>query len=199
MPFVSAIVLAAGASTRMGRQKALMEFAGTTLVDYHVTQLRASGEVAEIIVVTGHEPEAVVAALNPHRDVRIVHNAEYSTGKVSSIKAGLRTVSPAADSVLIIAVDQPRPGPLFRELVRNHNASSAPITIPTSNGRRGHPIVLRIALLTDLTSMTERDQGLRGILKRHQTEIQEVELHDERVLVDLNAPADANTAASLNW
>ena len=106
--FVSAILLAAGESTRMGRQKALLPWEGTTLLEYQLAQLAAVDEIREIIVVTGHEPDRITEIASAAERTRVAHNAAYRTGKVSSIKAGLAAVSPDADAILLLAVDQPR-------------------------------------------------------------------------------------------
>jgi molybdenum cofactor cytidylyltransferase len=196
---VSAIVLAAGASSRMGSQKALMPFAGSTLIDYQLAQLTSIAAIAEVVVVTGDRPERIAERIARYDGVREAHNPAYATGKVSSIMAGVRAASPRANSVLLIAVDQPRPARIIDMLVRGHVASRALISVPTAGGRRGHPVLCARDVVPDLLSMSEESQGLRAVLARHVARVQEIPIEDPRVLVDLNEPADIEAAGSFEW
>ena len=106
MSGVSAILTAAGESTRMGSPKPLLSWKGTTLVEYQVRCLLDAG-CSEVVVVLGHAAEMV----EPHvvgEHVRHVLNPLYRQGKTTSIKAGLGVVSDDADGILLLAVDQPR-------------------------------------------------------------------------------------------
>ncbi|MHB8378002.1 MAG: nucleotidyltransferase family protein [Dehalococcoidia bacterium] len=196
MPFVSAILLAAGESRRMGRQKALLPWQRTTLLEYHLAQLAAVDEIREIIVVTGHEPERItqIAASAPR--ARVVHNAAYRTGKVSSIQAGLRAVSPDAGTVLLLAVDQPRPSSVLRSIVERHLAAHPAITVPTSEAHRGHPVLFDRSLLAELLEISEDTQGVRAIMQQNAGVVLEVELSDPVVNLDLNTPSDLENDAA---
>jgi molybdenum cofactor cytidylyltransferase len=187
--FVSAILLAAGESNRMGRQKALLPWEGTTLLEYQLAQLAAVDQMGEIIVVTGHEPERIreVASLSPR--IRIVHNHDYRAGKVGSILVGLRSAAVDTDAVMVIAVDQPRTAEVLRTIIETHAASGRPIAVPEHRGRRGHPPIFASELLPELLLITEDTQGLRAVLRLHTAEICEVDC-DASVLVDLNRPGD---------
>jgi molybdenum cofactor cytidylyltransferase len=195
--FVSAILLAAGESTRMGRQKALLPWEGATLLEYQLAQLSAMEQIGEIIVVTGHEPEHIreVASLSPRTIT--VHNQDYRAGKVGSILAGLRSVAAAADAVMVIAVDQPRAAEMLNRVIESHASSGRPITVPRYRGRRGHPPIFARELLPELFLMTEDTQGVRAILRRHAGEICEVDC-DASVLVDLNRPDDVSGMSAID-
>ncbi len=106
MSGVSAVLLAAGESTRMGTLKALLPWQGSTLVEYQVDSLLRAG-VTEVVVVVGHRAAEVEAAVGGREGVVAVVNPDYRQGKTTSIKAGLRSVSPDAGAVLILAVDEP--------------------------------------------------------------------------------------------
>src|SRR5687767_1576200 len=114
MPSVSAILLAAGESARMGLQKALLPWEGGTLLEYQLAQLAGAADIGEIIVVTGHEPERITEIASAAPRARAVHNAAYQTGKVSSILTGLHALSTEADAILLLSVDQPRPRAITR-------------------------------------------------------------------------------------
>jgi molybdenum cofactor cytidylyltransferase len=196
VPSVSVILLAAGASTRMGRQKALLLWHGTTLLAYQLAQLAAVDPVREIIVVTGHEPDRITAIVTAAPRSRAVHNAAYHTGKVSSIKAGLSAISAAADAIMLLAVDQPRPAVLLSAVVDAHFASGGLITVPTQGEHRGHPVIFDRSLLPELLAITEETQGIRAVMKAHVRDTHEVAVADPAVHLDLNSPADVEAAAA---
>jgi molybdenum cofactor cytidylyltransferase len=195
MPSVSVILLAAGESTRMGRQKALLPWQGTTLIEHQLAQLAAVAEVREIIAVTGHDPERITAIAAAAPRARAVHNAAYCTGKVSSIKTGLAAISPEAGAIMLLAVDQPRSADLLRTIVEAHFAAGGRITVPAHGGRRGHPVIFDRGLLPELLAITEETQGIRAVMRTHLRETREVAVSDPAVHLDLNSPADLEDAA----
>ena len=103
---VDAIVLAAGRSSRMGGPNKLMAlFDGRPLVRLTAETARAS-RAGEVVVVTGHQDERMTAAL-AGLDVRRVHNRDYPSGLASSLKTGVRALSPDAAGALILLGDMP--------------------------------------------------------------------------------------------
>ena len=195
MPSVSAILLAAGESTRMGRQKALLPWQGTTLLEYQLAQLAVLDDVREIIVVTGHQPERITAIASCAHRARAVHNSAYRTGKVSSVKTGLTAVSAEAVAVMLLAVDQPRPTSLLRAIVDAHFEGGGLITVPAHGGRRGHPVIFDCGLLPALLEIAEETQGIRGVMRAHLRETREVAISDPAVHLDLNSAGDQDDAA----
>jgi len=185
---VGAIVLAAGESTRMGTQKALLEWEGVPLIAYELDQLAQVPAVRETIVVTGHEPERVREIAERHR-ATVVHNPAYASGKVTSILAGLHALPDGIDAVMVLAVDQPRRADVLRGIVDAHAAGGCVITAPVHGGRRGHPTLFSAVLLPELLLIDEGSEGLRAVMRAHRDEVHEVEC-DASVHVDLNRPAD---------
>lgn len=192
MPRVSALVLAAGASMRMGQQKALLPWRGTSLLEYQLDQLGAVPDIAQVIVVTGSEPDRITA-LATARGATVVHNAAWASGKVGSILAGLGAIASGADAVLLLAVDQPRDAALHRALIEARDAADGLIAAPTHAGRRGHPLVFSRALLPELLTISEQTAGVRDVMGRHAGEILDIEW-DDSVLLDLNRPGDVADA-----
>jgi molybdenum cofactor cytidylyltransferase len=189
----SAILLAAGESTRMGRPKALLAWCGTTLLAYQVRELRAAG-VDDIVVVLGHEArvrtaEILRASMTP--EVRIVVNEAYREGRASSLRAGARVLSDV-NPIVVLGVDQPRPASITRALLDAHEGAS--ITVPTSEGQRGHPVVLANALLDELRNASEEAQGLRGVIAAHEADVREVALETPQVRLDINTPEEYEAA-----
>ena len=162
----AAIVLAAGSSSRMGSSKALLPWAGTTLLGYAVRELLAAG-AAHVVVVAGADAERVSAALPSSDAVRVVHNSDYLSGRSSSIRAGAAAVPVETSAVIVQSVDQPCPASILRALYEAVERPDVAVAAPSFEGRRGHPICLAGSLVPALLTVQEEDQGLRAVVRRH--------------------------------
>ena len=194
----AALLLAAGESRRMGQLKALLPWQGTTLLSHQLAALDAAG-VDRIMVVLGHRAAELQEVLQRERAARPsvawVVNPDYLQGKTTSLKAGLRALSPPnPQTLLILNVDQPRRPETLAGLLRQHQAAAARITIPTYQGQGGHPVLLDAALIGELLEITEETQGLRAVMQRHQALIQRVEMATPEVRWDLNTPEQYRAA-----
>lgn len=196
MPRVSAVLLAAGRSSRMGATKALLPWSGATLLEHQLAQLAAVDEVTEIIVVTGYDAARVEPLVARAPNVRAVRNDAWATGKAGSVVAGIRAVAPDADMILLLAVDQPRPAAVHRALIAACERARAPITLPVYDGRRGHPLIFDRALLPELLAVDDATRGVRAVVARHAAAVREVPCDDASVLLDINTPDDLARAAS---
>ena len=186
-PRVSAVLLAAGESVRMGRPKPLLRWEGTTLVQYQVASLLKGG-VDEVCVVTGAGGEAVSRLfLNPS-GVRVVPNPDFRNGKTTSVRAGVRAVSVTATAIVILAVDQPRPDWVIRRVVSSHLLTGAPVTSPRYRGRGGHPLVFSARFRQELLDITEANQGIREVVRRHASRMNLIDFDSRVVRLDLNTP-----------
>ena len=192
---VSAVLLAAGESTRMGRQKALLPWRGTTLLDYQVSGLLEAG-VSKIVTVLGYRAETLRSSLQGIPGVVTVLNLRYRTGKVSSIRAGLRQVSSESTAILVISVDQPRSALLIRRTIQAHNEQGVLITYPVYGDRGGHPIIFSATLLPEMVRIRESRYGLREVVERHRKRALRLEIGDPDVLLDLNRQDDYQRAIS---
>lgn len=192
MPHVSAILTAAGESTRMGRPKALLPWRGTSLVEYQASSLLEGG-AAEVVVVLGHEHEAIAQHVAGER-VRYVVNPHYALGKTTSIKAGLRALGPDVTDIVLLAVDQPRPPEIVARVVGSHLRSGALVTSPRYRGRGGHPLIFSAALRDELAEITEEGQGVRAVFRAHAADVNEVHIDDPVIRLDLNTPEDYRQA-----
>ena len=106
-PFLSGIILAAGASTRMGRAKQLLPLENRPLLQ-HVVDAAAASCLDEIILVLGHRAEEIRAAIHRPTRVRVEVNADYLEGQSTSLRTGLRAASPRAEAAAVLLGDQPR-------------------------------------------------------------------------------------------
>ena len=195
VPLISAILTAAGESTRMGRPKPLLPWRGVALVDYQTASLIEAG-VAEVVVVLGHRHELVA----PHvkgPGARHVINPDYRQGKTTSIKTGLRHIDPGATDILLLAVDQPRPPEVIAAIVTAHIQKNALITSPRYRGRGGHPLLFSARLRDELEAITEETQGVREVVQAHQAEVNHVAIDDPIVCLDINSPEQYEEARAL--
>ena len=195
MSDVSAVLLAAGESTRMGQQKALLPWKGTTLLQYQVNSL-LDGDASQVIAVLGYRAELLRSLVKDIPGVVPVLNLRYRTGKTSSIRAGLRNVDPRTQMVLVLSVDQPRSPTLVQKVVESHRQRGALITYPAYQGKGGHPIAFSASLLPELMRIRESRQGLREVVSRHWAEAFRLEVDDREAVLDLNRDEDYQRAVT---
>ncbi|MBI4199904.1 MAG: nucleotidyltransferase family protein [Chloroflexi bacterium] len=194
-PFVSAVLLAAGESTRMGEQKAMLPWDGVTLLEWQVKALLEAG-VAQLVVVLGYRAERLRPLVAGAPGVQTVLNLRYRTGKSSSVRAGLRHVDPRAEAILVLAVDQPRPPYLIRRVLEAHLQGTSLITYPAYKGKGGHPVVFSASLLPEMLRVRESRQGLREVVERHRAEVLRIPMDDPQVAMDLNTRDDYERAVT---
>lgn len=187
---ISAILLAAGRSERMGAQKALLPWGGATLLEYQLAQLAAPPEITEVVVVTGYAADELEPLIEAAPKARAVHNADHAAGKAGSVRCGLSALADACDAILLLAVDQPRPAALLRTLIDAHGRAHAPITAPLVEGHRGHPLIFDRALLPELLAIDDATSGVRAVVDRHAAELNAVPVDDPIARLDLNTPED---------
>ena len=192
MPQVSAILTAAGESSRMGRPKALLPWRGKALVEYQASSLLEGG-ASEVVVVLGHEHEKI-APYVVGEGVRYVVNPHYALGKSTSIRAGLHELGPEVTDVVLLAVDQPRPPEIVSRVVDSHLQAGALVTSPRYRGRGGHPLIFSAALRDELAVITEEGQGVRAVFRAHAADVNEVHVDDSVIRLDLNTPEDYRQA-----
>ncbi len=185
---ISAILLAAGESRRMGEFKQLLRLGDKSFVEHCVDNLLAS-RVDEVIVVTGHR-ELEVRRAAGDRCVRFAHNAGYRSGMASSIKRGVQALSESTRACVVALVDQPQIGADVIDLViETYEKASALIVIPAYGGRNGHPILLDVGLKEEILTMNP-EQGLRQVVRAHLDQVARVEVSSRAVLEDCDLPED---------
>ena len=191
---ISAIILAAGESSRMGQLKQLLPWGGTTLLDWQVREARKAG-IDDVVIVLGHEVERIRGALAETKtDTRLVVNEAYLEGRASSLRRGGETVDDDAEAVFVMSVDQPRPAWVARRLLERWRETGAAVVVPRFGGRGGHPILLKGRLLPDLRRVTDRTLGLRALIDANRDDIAAVEFPASGVEVNLNTPEDYQAA-----
>ena len=187
---IAALFIAAGESTRMGELKALLPWQGVSLIKHQVASLRAGG-VDQIVVVLGHRSDELKSELADTAGVSWQLNPDYLQGKTTSIKAGLNALgTDQPQALLLLNVDQPRSADVIRSLLGEHLSQGGLITIPTHNGKGGHPIILSPTLLDELRQIDEESFGIKAVVQRHLEATRRVEMDSPEVLWDLNTPEE---------
>lgn len=185
---VSAILLAAGESKRMGKPKQLMPFGRSTILEQTIDNLLNS-EVSEVIVVLGYRAEEMIktVAIKP---VKVVINPAYHQGMSTSIVTGLNLVDDGAQAVMLALADQPLvDSKTMNRLIDEFFNHDKGIAIPVYQGRRGHPIIFSIKYKGELLKL-KGDIGGRQIIKQHPDDVLEVAVGCESINIDINTQSD---------
>jgi len=185
---ISAVLLAAGESRRMGDFKQLLPIGNKTFVEQCVDTLLKS-PVDEVIVVTGHREADVRRALGS-RKVKYAHNPNFHLGMATSIKCGVQAAMKDSRAFLICLVDQPHVGAdVITTIIEAHKRMAPKIVVPTKDGRNGHPILLDGSLRDEILQM-DLNEGLREVVHLHTESVIKVEVSSRTVLEDCDRPED---------
>ena len=184
---IAGLILAAGESSRMGRDKALLDFRGQSFLETAVTTLK-SACIAPVVVVLGHHAEEILRATDLEA-VQVVVNENYSLGQTSSLQAGLRAMADLEIEALILwLVDHPAVQPeTVMKLIAEFQNSRAPVIIPRYQRERGHPVLISRALFTELLELTPGD-GANTVIRKHRDKTHWVEVDDPGVRKDIDDP-----------
>lgn len=165
----AAIILAAGASTRMGRPKQLLPIGGKTLLGHTQETVLATPRISQVFVVLGAHARETRAALSTHR-TRIVLNPAWAQGLSTSLQAGLQAAlawQPHLTAVVFTLADQPflTPDALSRMIERGNSTPPAPKLVTAFyDGHPGAPCWARAAVFDAITRLTG-DHGLRPLFE----------------------------------
>lgn len=185
---ITAIVLAAGFSQRMGRFKPLLSLGGGRTIERGINLFHTAG-VEDILVVTGHCATDIQQALR-QMPARCVKNQDYRRGMFSSVLAGIRALPSQCGAFFIHPADIPLVRTqTVRRLMAVGEFSPASILYPTFDGQRGHPTLIQRRLGAHILRW-RGDGGLRALLAQYETESLELPVEDEAVLWDLDTPRD---------
>ena len=186
---LAGVILAAGASQRMGRPKAGLRFEGKTFFARVLEGLTAAS-LDPIVVVVGAHRAAVTRALgSPY----IIVNHDPSRGQLSSLRLALGHLSApggTATGVVVALVDHPLVArSTVAALVQAVQAADQPILVPNYRGRRGHPVVFMRDVWDELLATPDR-LGARAVVRRDPRRVCDVPVDDPGILVDVDTPAD---------
>jgi molybdenum cofactor cytidylyltransferase len=185
---ICAIVLAAGESRRMGSQKLLLPFGGTTVIGHIVNELLCS-VVDTVIVVVGHDGDRVAEELSG-RSVSIATNPDYKAGMLSSVRCGLEALPQQCEGIMVALGDQPAiTSALVDGMIRLFVSTDKGILVPLYRGKRGHPILFSVGYRDEILERHD-DVGLRGLLHANPDDVFELDVPTSAVLSDMDYPED---------
>ena len=190
-PRVAAVVLAAGSSTRMGRNKLLLEVGGETLVRRTARSAVEAG-LDEVVVVLGHEEPRIRAELLGLACTLVV-NPDHAEGAGTSLRTGVRHVSARADALVVVLADMPFvTAEMIAALAERHRDTRAPLVTSHYGGVQAPPTLYDRALFEELLQVPA-DGGAKPVVLRHQGDAVAV-TWPKSALRDIDAPGDYERA-----
>jgi molybdenum cofactor cytidylyltransferase len=189
---IGGVLLAAGSSRRMGEvNKLLVEIDGEPLVR-RAAQAMLDGGIMDLVVVTGHQRDQIVAALHG-LEVTFAHNADFASGQAGSVAAGIAALPQTVSGALIALGDMPYIAPdLVAEMIRDHSGlgdHEARISFPVHEGRRGNPVLWGCGFFEALGSLSG-DMGGRQVLRENPAAVNSISWHDDSIHHDIDTPED---------
>ena len=172
---ITAIVLAAGSSSRLGRPKQLLDLGGRPVLQ-HVIDAAAQAGLDEIAVIVGHAAEQVAEAVNLPPQARLVHNPDHAMGQSTSLRAGLRAANPTSGAAVVLLGDQPGVRlDAIAAVAQVWREGEGPIVQASYQGRLAHPTLFDRSLWPELEGAAG-DEGARGLLAVHPEWVRPVEV-----------------------
>lgn len=196
MQGIAGIILAAGRSSRMGRDKALLPYRGSTFLGHLIEALRQP-RISFLRIVLGENADAARAKITLEPP-QIVLNPNPDEPQLASLQLALRSIpEQIVDGALVCLVDHPC---VERETVKllldRFYQAGKRIVIPTFSGRRGHPVLFAASLFRELLA-APLDQGARAVVHKFAGEVLEVPTQDEGVILDIDDPETYRRIASV--
>jgi CTP:molybdopterin cytidylyltransferase MocA len=186
---VAGILLAAGAGSRLGQPKALVDIGGQPLADRGVALLRGGG-AAPVIVVTGATAVSLPGVVT-------VHNPDWETGMGSSLAVGLATVPARCSAAVVALVDQPLVGTqAVRRLIEAHLAG-ADVAVAAYGGRPRNPVLLGRPHWPEVIALATGDTGARGFLRARPELVTLIECGDTGRPDDIDTRGDLDRISGL--
>jgi molybdenum cofactor cytidylyltransferase len=185
---VWAIILAAGASTRMKRQKLLLPYNGKTIIQT-VVENAARSVNSNILVVLGSHREQIQEQIVNYQ-VKFCVNENYLDGMLSSAICGFMALPASANAALVFLGDQPQiPSHIAGLVIETWLQSKKGIIMPTFNSRRGHPVLIETRYKSEIEKL-DPSKGLRTLSEIFKEDVTEVECDIAEILRDIDTPEE---------
>jgi molybdenum cofactor cytidylyltransferase len=187
---LSAIILAAGQSQRTAPEnKLLLPFGSKTIIQTVLDKIRLL-KFTEILVVTGYEESEVKETLRNYR-VQFVHSYDYEKGMAASIKIAISRANSNVDGYMILLGDMPWiDQTVLKNLIRSfYTQPESAIVVPSFRKRQGNPVIFSKKYKKELLAL-EGDQGARSIIEEFKNQVIEVQVENERLLLDIDTWKD---------
>jgi|GEM_PF-76375 xanthine dehydrogenase accessory factor len=185
---ITAIILAAGASTRMGQPKLLLPFGDSTIIQT-VIQNTVKSLVSNVVVVLGSHREEIMEKISGE-NISIADNPDFASGMLSSVQAGLRKLPAGTGAVMILLADQPMiTQATIEKMADVYRHSDKGIVIAAHKGKRGHPIIFNRRYVEEILQ-PGHENSMHDFINKHHGEILEVETDTSEILRDIDTIAD---------
>ncbi len=187
---VSAVLLAAGESKRMGLNKLSLPWGRKSMFEHSLDTLLQS-KVEEVIIVLGGRSEERRREIKGRlasagKKVKVVQNPYYKKGMSTSIRRGIKSIDPAAHGILISLGDQPMlKARTINALIRAFAQRRGGIVVPSYRERRGHPVIFDRSYERELLGL-KGDVGGKSVIERYPSEVSEVRTRSEGVITDID-------------
>ena len=188
---ISAILLAAGQSKRMGGENKLTKkIQGVPLIKHSVKNILAAS-IDELIIVLGYQKEIIEKLIDKNKKIKFVFNKDFESGMASSIKAGLNHLSNNSEAFFICLGDMPMINQdVYNQLIKSRNNKE--IIVPTYKGQQGNPILFSKSMKSIIISI-EGDIGAKKILEQNKDKILKVKIDDINIAKDFNTKDNFNS------
>ncbi|MCX7173199.1 MAG: methylmalonyl Co-A mutase-associated GTPase MeaB [Proteobacteria bacterium] len=187
-PRIAALVLAAGRSSRMGGSNKMLARVDGIPLALRARNAALASRAVSVTVVTGFEAEAVETLVaGPH--VSIVRNPDFAQGMAGSLRRGIASLPTDIDGVVVLLADMPRIDASHIDALIDTYVSGSSIVVPMHSGQRGNPILWPRRYFEEMQGV-EGDKGARELLRRYADEIITVEISDDAIFTDVDAPED---------
>jgi len=188
MKQIWAIILAAGASTRMKRQKLLLPFGDKSIIETVIDNAMFSVD-KNILVVLGANKEEIISRIG-NRPVKSCVNKNFTDGMLSSIIVGFKALPKDASAALIFLGDQPQiPQNAAKNVIEAWKKNNKGIIIPTYKGRRGHPSLIETRYIPEIENLNP-EKGLRSLFRKFENDVLNVECNFAEILRDIDTPEE---------
>jgi molybdenum cofactor cytidylyltransferase len=185
---ISALILAAGESSRMKTAKPLLPMEGQTVIEQVIGLFRMSG-IVDILVVLGHAADQLIPILDK-QGVSYVINEDYRLGMFSSVRTGVEHLDEGCGAFFVLPADMPFVrAETLQKLVCAFRETGEAVYRPHYQGRRGHPPLISAALIPAILAFNESG-GLRALLATYEEHCVDVACDDQGILIDLDTPED---------